>query len=402
VRKLVWALLLLGVAGAIVWGVLRKSEPPRVSFAKAKRQTLISTLPTNGKAEPMEWETARAETAGVVSRMAVEDGQAVTKGALLATISDPVLQSDIEAAQFKVAEARANVSALEAGGKPAEFTEIDNSLARANFDLDQARKTLASLERLKEKQAATQQEVDAAREKTRQYEIEIAGLQKRRKSLVAEPDVAAAKARLADAENALTLARNRGSLSTVRAPMTGVIYAREARQGSYVNAGDAIASVGVLDRLRVRVYVDEPELGRVEVGQHVTITWDALPGRQWTGRVERKPAAIQTLGSRQVGEVIVSIANEGRALVPGTNVNAEIRSAVVNNAVVIPKETLRHDQQGDYVYVLKADTVERRPVKKGVSSITQVQVVEGLNEGDAVALPGDTPIKPGDHVTAAF
>ena len=160
--------------------------------------------------------------------------------------------------------------------------------------------------------------------------------------------------------------------------MAGVVYGREARQGSYVEAGDLIANVGRMDQLRVRVYVDEPELGRVAVGQPVTITWDALPGRQWQGQVERKPSAIQALGSRQVGEVLCSIDNQGRALVPGTNVNAEIRTAVVDNALVIPKETLRHDAQGDYVYVLKGDTIERRAVKKGISSITQVQVVEGL------------------------
>ena len=72
---------------------------------------------------------------------------------------------------------------------------------------------------------------------------------------------------------------------------------------------------------------------------------------------------------------------------PGTNVNAEIRTAVVENALVIPKETLRHDAQGDYVFALKGDTIERRAVKKGISSITQVQILEGLADGDAVALP---------------
>ena len=91
---------------------------------------------------------------------------------------------------------------------------------------------------------------------------------------------------------------------------------------------------------------------------------------------------------------MVSIANEGRVLVPGTNVNAEIRTAQVENALVIPKETLRHDAQGDYVYALHGDVIERRAVKKGVSSITQVQVIEGLSDGDAVALPGDVPLKP--------
>jgi HlyD family secretion protein len=140
----------------------------------------------------------------------------------------------------------------------------------------------------------------------------------------------------------------------------------------------------------------------VAEGQPVTITWDALPGRQWRGQVEKKPVAIQALGSRQVGEVLCAIENQGRALIPGTNVNAEIRTAVVENALVVPKETLRHDAQGDYVFALKGDMIERRAVKKGVSSITQVQILEGLSDTDAVALPADISLKPGDHVTATM
>jgi HlyD family secretion protein len=399
VKKLLLLLPLAGIAAVIFWGVLRRNEAPKVNFARVKRQSLVSTLPTNGKAEPVEWQAVRAETGGLVSRIAVEDGQVVAKDAVIAIISDPALQAEVEAAEAKAAEARANLTALEAGGRPAEFTEIENSLARARFDLQQAQKALGSLERLKAKQAATQQEVDAAHEKVQQAQIEIAGLQKRRGSLVAAPDVTAAKARVADAETALRLARQRGAYSSVRAPMAGVIYGREARQGSYVNAGDLIANVGRMDQLRVKVFVDEPELGRVAVGQPITITWDALPGRQWQGRVERKPTAIQPLGSRQVGEVIGSIANEGHSLIPGTNVNAEIRTAVVDGALVIPKETLRHDQQGDYVYLLKDTVLERRRVKKGISSLTQIQILEGLGEGDAVALPSPTPVNEGDRVT---
>lgn len=401
-KKLLLVLLLAGLAAVIVWGVLRKNEPPKVAFARAKRQTLVSTLPTNGKVEPFAWQPVRAETSGVVSRVFVEDGQTVPAGALMATISDPTLQGEIEAAQAKVGEARANLNALEAGGKPAEFTEIENNLARARFDLAQAKKTAASLERLVEQHAATQQELDAAHEKVQQYELEIAGLDKRRGSLVAPHDVAAARARLADAESAVRLAQQRGALSAVHAPMAGTVYGREIRQGSYVNAGDLIANIGRMDQLRVRVYVDEPELGRVAEGQPVTITWDALPGRQWKGKVEKTPVAIQALGSRQVGEVICAIDNEGRVLIPGTNVNAEIRTAVVDNALVIPKETLRHDAHGDYVFALKGDTIERRAVKKGASSITQVQIVEGLSDSDAIALPADIPLKAGDHVSATM
>jgi HlyD family secretion protein len=180
------------------------------------------------------------------------------------------------------------------------------------------------------------------------------------------------------------------------------VYGREVRAGAFVSPGDLIANVGRMDPLLVRVYVDEPELGRVAVGQPVTITWDALPGRQWLGHVDKKPVAVQALGSRQVGEVICSIPNPGRALIPGTNVNAEIRTAVVENALVIPKEALRHDSQGDYVFALQNGAVARRTVKKGISSITLVQISEGLAESDAVALPSDVPLNSGDRVTAAM
>ena len=401
-KKALVSLLLAGVAAVIVWGVLRKGDPPKVSFARVKRQTLVSTLPTNGKVEPWLWQAVRAETGGVVSSAPVEDGQTVAAGAVMAGITDAALQAETDAAQAKLNEARANLATQEAGGKPAEFTDIDNSLARARFDLAQAQKVLASLERLVAQHASTQQEADAAREKVQQSELEIAGLEKRRRSLSSPTEVAAARARVGDAETALGLARKRAELSVVRAPMAGVVYGREVRPGSYLNAGDLVANVGRMDRLRVRVYVDEPELGRVAVGQPVTITWDALPGRQWHGEVDKKPVAVEALGSRQVGEVVCSIENEGRALIPGTNVNAEIRTAVVENALAIPKEALRHDAQGDYVLALKGGAVERRAVKKGASNIAMVQVVEGLTDGDAVALPSDAPLKAGDRVTAAM
>ena len=392
-------LLLLVVAAVIGWGVFRKNAPPQVNFTRVKRETLVSTLPTNGKAEPFIWQAVRAETAGLVSQVAVREGERVAKGAVLAAIADPSLAADVAAGEAKVAEARANLAALQAGGKPSELAGIENNLARARFDLQQHQKEYDALRRLAEKQAAVPVDVEAAHDKVRQSEIEIEGLENRRKALVDRTEVAAARARLQDAEVALNLARQRATLNTLLAPIAGEIYGLAVRPGAYLNVGDMAANVGRLDRLRVRVYVDEPELGRVAEGQPVTITWDALPGKQWRGTVERKPASIQPLGSRQVGEVICSIENPGRELIPGANVNAEIRTAVVEDALVVPKETLRHDAQGDYVFALNGDTIARRPVKKGASSVTEVQVVQGLAEGDAVALPSDVPLKPGDRVT---
>jgi hypothetical protein len=75
---------------------------------------------------------------------------------------------------------------------------------------------------------------------------------------------------------------------------------------------------------------------------------------------------------------------------------------VVENALVVPKETLRHDARGDYVFALAGGVVERRAVKKGASSIAMVQVLEGLSDADAVALPSDTPLKAGTRVSATM
>ena len=125
--------------------------------------------------------------------------------------------------------------------------------------------------------------------------------------------------------------------------MSGTAYHVEARAGPYLHAGDLVANVGRLERLRVSVYVDEPDLGRVAAGMPVTVTWDALPGRTWQGVVERIATQIVRLESRQVGEVGSVIGNPGRDLAPGANINVAIRSRVAENAVALPKECLRRE-----------------------------------------------------------
>ena len=400
-KKLLLVLLLIA-AGVIGWGILRKNTPPAVTFARVKRETLVSTLPTNGKVEPFQWQEVRAESAGLVSRVDAVEGRTVAHGAVLAVMADPSLQANIDTAQAKVAEAEANAASLEAGPRPAELTEIENGVARATLELQQAEREQAALQRLADKQAATTAEVTTARDKVEQLKGQIAGLEKRRRNVTPQPEIAAARARPQDARVALKLAQQQAAQSEVRAPIAGVVYGLAVRPGTYLNPGDAVANVGVMDRLRVRVYIDEPELGRIALGQPVTITWQALPGKQWAGTVEKKPTAIEPLGSRQVGQVICIIENPDHLLIPGTNVDATIRTGVVDGALVIPKETLRHDAGGDYVFLLKGDTIEQRPVKTGNSSVTRIQVTEGLAEGDAVAMPSDTPLKAGMKVTAAI
>jgi len=234
--------------------------------------------------------------------------------------------------------------------------------------------------------------------KVRAAEMGIEALEKRRAALVTQSDKTVALARLRDAEAAVELARSHIAQTTIRAPMAGVVYGLAVHPGAYLDIGDMVANVGRIERLRVRVFVDEPELGRVQEGQPVTIDWDALPDRAWEGRVERKPAEIVALGSRQVGEVLCTIDNPGRVLLPGTNVDAHIHTATVESALTIPKECLRRDANGVGVFALRGNRLEWQPVQTGVASVTRVEIRGGLAEGGAVALPTEMTLHNGEIV----
>ena len=394
-------ILLIFVGALVFWAFAKRNEAPAVSFAKVKHETLVSTLPTNGKVEPLEYASVRVDTAGLVTKVPVKIGQTVAKGAELAALNVPDLQSQLAAAQARIEQAKAELANIERGGRKSELAEIESSLERARVDREAAARDYNALRRLEEKQAATHAEVEAARGKLKQSELETEAMDRKRGALIGSSDRAVAAARLREAEADVQLTQRRIAETVVRSPIAGVVYTLPIRLGAYLKIGDLIANVGVLDRLRVRVYVDEPELGRVAVGLPVTITWDALPGRTWHGEVGQLPAQIQELGTRQVGEVLCTIQNPGHELLPGTNVTADIRSSVVQNALTIPKEALRHDSRGVGVFALAGDAIQWRAVKTGASSINRVQITEGLSDSDVVALPTDFALHDGQRVRPA-
>jgi len=384
------------------WTYTKKSEPPTALFVKVRRETLVSNLITNGKVEPVHFASVRADLAGMVAELPVKEGQSVALGAELARLKVPDLDAQLAAAQSRVEQAKAALDNIERGGRKAELVEIDGSIARAKLDREAAMRDYNALHRLEEKQAATHEEVQLAHNKFDQAELGIKSLESKRSALITSSDQSVAEARFHEAEADLRLAQRRIADTIVRSPMGGIVYNLPIRMGAYLNVGDPVASVGVLDRLRVRVYVDEPELGRVSVGLPVNITWDALPGQHWSGVVEQLPVEVHSLGTRQVGEVLCTIDNPRHVLVPGTNINAEIRSQVVNNALTIPKEAMRRDAKGPGVFVLAGDTIQWRAVKTGASSINRVQIAGGLAEADAVALPTDLALRDGQRVTAEY
>jgi HlyD family secretion protein len=401
-RRYILILVLAPLAALGFWAYTKNHEPPETPFVKVRRETLISNLITNGKVEPLRFASVRVDMAGSVVELPVKEGQTIGEGAELVRLKVPDLDAQLAAAQSRLEQAKATLDNIERGGRKTELVEIDGSLARAKLDRDAGLRDYNALDRLEKKQAATHEQVDLAQRKLEQANLEIESLERKRSALITSSDKLVAEARLHEAEADIRLAQRRIADAVVRSPIAGVVYNLPVRMGTYLNPGDLVAGVGVLDRLRVRVYVDEPELGRVSIGYPVNITWDALPGRGWPGVVEQLPTEIHPLGTRQVGEVLCTIENPQHVLVPGTNVNAEIRARVVENALTIPKEAMRRDTAGAGVFVLTGDTIRWRAIKTGTSSISRVQVADGLAEGDAVVLPTDFALRDGERVRAVY
>ena len=401
-KKTLLVVLLIAAAVSAAFFLKSRSAVPTVLFVKTTRQTLSNMLSTNGKVEPADYMEVRVESPGLVKQVLVHNGDAVRKDQVLARLSEPGLQQELDGALAREAQARADLQTLQAGGRSSDTAEIDGSMNKLKSDRDAAQHNLEALQRLLAKQAATQFEVDQAKQSVRSLDVQMESLQQRRAALVGKGDLGSAQARVREAEANVQLARSHIEQDVIQSPIAGTIYDLPARAGSFLNAGDPVASVGRLNPVRVRVYVDEPELGRVAAGEKVRITWDALPGKEWLGLVEKRPTEVVTLGTRQVGEVLCTVDNPARELVPGTNVNAFILTQVVENALTIPKAAVRRDG-GVGVFVLQKDnTVRWQIIATGASDALHVEVLKGLQDGDAVSATADQNLKNGQKVIATF
>jgi len=389
--------MVLALSAAIVaWKFANASS--KVSVHKISRGSFEDQVTTNGKVEPMNWASARAEREGLVIQVPVSKGQRVNKGDALAVLDSKESQADLAAASARMDEASAAIQLLETGGRKREQVEIEQGLKQRKAELSQIQKDLAIAERLAARNAGTAEEARLLRDKRETVQLQMEALEARRPTLVAAADLAAARARLREATSAAEIARHRIQLSTIRSSISGVVYQLEAKPGTFLTPGSLVASVGYLDSLKVLVFVDEPELGRIRKDMPVTITWDAIEGKRWAGIIDKIPTQIVPLGSRQVGEVECRIENRDGDLLPGTNVNAIIQTRKQDSVLLLPKEAIRLRETKSGVYLVQNGQLTWRTIDLGAGNVTNSIVLSGLSEGDLVALGPESSLKEGAKV----
>ena len=204
------------------------------------------------------------------------------------------------------------------------------------------------------------------------------------------------EAQQAEARASLAAAQQLLKNSNVTAPREGMVYSLPVQQGAFVNAGDLLVQVADLHKVRVRAFIDEPEIGKLQKGQEVEVTWDALPGRVWKGTLETLPTTVVQRGTRMVGEVTCVVDNSDLKLLPNTNVNVAVITARVENALTVPRESVHQDAKGQYVYQVVHGELRRRNVQTSVSNLTRIAVTGGLAD-DAVLALGATNMRSLDN-----
>jgi len=367
----------------------------RVAVADVVRENLSSIVSTNGKVEPVSPVSFRARYPTFVQRVYAVEGQQVKRGQMLFALDDTEVQADLAQARADLATQEEALQVAKAGGYASQAAKATADLQKAQASRDQLHRDNESLTKLVAEKAATPEELEQNRLQLTQAEADVRSTEKVKQTLDQQ-------AKLDQGRVALQVERARATVRDLQerlesahgtAPFDGTLYSLPIHQGDFVKAGDLLAEMADLRKVRIRAFIDEPELGEIDVNQSVEILWDAHPDRVWNGRTEVLPKQVVTRGTRSVGELICSVSNDRLDLLPNTTVDVRIHISERPGALVVPRGAVSIDGDKRYVYRVEENRLRRRAIKVGIANPTMIEVLSGLNEGDVVALPGEASLK---------
>ena len=289
-KRLVILLLVILAAAGAVWGLAfrRKEKPLVLSGAIEARDVEVGSL-----------------VGGRVARVLVEEGARVSAG-------QPILQFETDLLDLQVAQQKSRVAEMRANLLKALRGPRVEEIERARAEAQNAERERVRQKALLDQGIVGQQQYDAAATQAKTAAETLRQLERGNRP----EDIAAAKAALEREERQLAYLERQRAEAVVAAPAAGVIESLNLRPGDLVAANQPVAKMLEPSQLWVRVYVPEPLLGRVRIGQRAALTVDTFPKRSFSSRVveirtqaEYTPRNVQTLDQRmdQVFGVKVAI-----------------------------------------------------------------------------------------------
>src|SRR5262245_340334 len=347
------------------------SQPIPIVAVEAIEQPIARFVRATGSLTAQEQAEVAAEIGGRVVATPVERGTAVGPDSVLVKIS--ATESDAQ-----VAEAEANAAQLEArlGLTPSSTFDVNKvpevQNMRASYELAQSE--FNRIQSLLDQRVVSRSEFDQRRtqmEASRQ-QFEAA------KNMAAQQyqQLQAARARVVLAQKAL-------ADTVVRAPFAGLVAERRVSVGDYVTKGTKVAVVVRINPLRVLLTVPERFVSAVTEGAAVSFEVDAFPDRRFEGKVRYVSPALEANQRALTIEAVV--ANPHNELKPGLFATARIEQREQTPGVVVPSSAIQTVAGTSRVFVVVGDHVEERIVTVGQTLDTQVEITNGLKQGERVA-----------------
>jgi HlyD family secretion protein len=395
--------VILAVAGLaiplIAYLALRK-RPPAVPVVEVMREDLNASITSNGKVEPISPFVAHAEFPTFVAKVSATEGQSVHRGQAVLTLDAADVRAQLAQARADLLAAQNDLRNAQAGGPPDEVAQLKGDLAATRLQVANLERDEEELEALVAQRVATQDELAQNRANLAKARANLQALEAKKEDLSRRSAsiVESATLRESQARDRVQALEEKVRSATVIAPFEGTLYSLPVKAGDYVKVGDTLAEMADLRHVRVRAFVDEPDLGGLEPGQSVEITWDAKPGQVWKGQTEQIPKQVVSLGMRSVGEVLCSVDNAKLELLPNVNVEVRILVNERRGVVVVPREAVGEDGGQHYVFVVEGNTVQRRNIRVGIANASNYEVLAGLTDGDRVALPRDRRLRSGMEI----
>jgi HlyD family secretion protein len=388
------------VLTAVLVFVSGRGATARVAVIDAVRENLSSVVSSNGKVEPVMPISFRVGFPTFVTKVYAVEGQQVKRGQLMFTLDDTGVRADLAQARADMAAEEEALRVANSGGRADQIAKVAADLQKALALREQLRLDNESLTKLVAQKAATPHEFEQNRLALAQAEADVQSLEKTKQTYMnqAKLDIERVALLVEHARNQVRDLEQKLSSTRGIAPADGTLYSLPIHPGDFVKEGDLLAEMADMHHVRVRAFIDEPELGQIDLNQAVEIFWDAHPDRVWSGRTEVVPKQVVAHGTRNVGELLCSVSNDHLDLIPNTTVDVRIHISERPSVIVVPRGAVYIDGSKRFVFVVQGDRLHRRDITVGIANPTTIEVVSGLQNGDVVALPGEVSLKENLHI----
>ena len=407
-NRILLYLLLAGALAYVLVGLSGRKPVPKISAVTPMRENLVSSISSNGKVEPISPYVMRAQLDTFVEKVRATEGQTLKRGRVILELDVKDVAAKLSEAKSKLLRARDDLRTAKAGGRTDDAARVAGDLAKAQAERDRLQKNREGLQRLIKHQAATQDELAANELALTKAQAEVTRLTAAKQEFdrSVKLDTDQAGLHVQQVENEVAALDEKVRQGRITAPADGTLYSLPVKAGDYVKLGDLLAEMADLHKVRVRAFIDEPELGALEENEPVKITWDALPSKTWVGKTEIIPKQVVPHQNRSVGELLCAVNNDKLELLPNINVNVRINSRERIGVLSVPRGAVAAEGGRRYVFVVKRNQLsvnksilEKREIHVGIADATNYEVVSGLQEGELVALPGDVDLRDGMTVT---